>query len=346
MSNTDGPVARFLRGECADEFAVSALTNEEFGVLFGLMHEDDQVSAIPETEELGDLPESSSDDKPVRRIKRTKREVAEFFAKHATKRKLSSKEMAKFMESRKKKRRAYRALLKEFPSYKIPSVPNQTEIKPSVLQHQRNVWSEFCSSCNSYDLDGLQRWMERCLSPSLAFRILKSEQLPDMCGSIYLLFYIAVVLGAFPACFFDYEVAAGDAPAAEETHAHLLAWAQEAASPAFAFLLQENTSCFRLQVKFEGLRICFLSLWDVMANYMQRRLSTPRPLMGNEMHEFLHGENSIYLDFLREADESRSDGQTTLVVLMDILIENEGGLIIGCELIKCEMLSCPVLDEL
>ena len=74
MSNTDGPVARFLRGECADAFAVSALTNEEFGVLFGLMHKDDQVSSIPETEEpatedLGDLLESSSDDKPVRRSK-------------------------------------------------------------------------------------------------------------------------------------------------------------------------------------------------------------------------------------------------------------------------------------
>jgi hypothetical protein len=272
--------------------------------------------------------------------------VAEFFAKHATKRKLSSKEMAKFMESRKKKRRAYRAFLKEFPSYKIPSVPDQTEIKPSVLQHQRKVWSEFCSSCNSYDLDGLQRWMERCLSPSLAFRILKSEQLSDMCGSIYFLFYIAVLLGAFPACSFDYDVAAGDAPAAEETHAHLLAWAQQASSPAFTFLSQENTSCFRLQVKFEGLRICFLSLWDVMASYIQRRLSTPRPLMGNEMHEFLHGENSIYSDYIRDADESRSDGETSCRVSVDILIDKDASQIVAFDMVACEMLSCPPLDDL
>jgi hypothetical protein len=260
--------------------------------------------------------------------------MTDFFAKHAAKRKLSSQEMSDFLESRRTKRPI--------------SLSSEDSVTPmtttNVLQQQRKLWNDVCRLCNSYDLDGLQQWMS-CMSPSMAFRVLETDKLPVMVGNIYFLFYIAVILGAFPACSFGYDITA-DVPDVEVTHSHLFAWAQQAASPAFAFLSQENTSCFRLQVKFEGLRICFLSLWDVMANYMQRRLSTPRPLMGNEMHEFLHGENSIYLDFLREADESRSDGQTTLVVLMDILIENEGGLIIGCELIKCEMLSCPVLDEL
>ena len=269
--------------------------------------------------------------------------MAEFFSKHATKRKLSSQEMANFLESKRKKRKAYRALLKEQPSSKFPSVPDQSELKPSVLQHQRKVWKDFCSSCNSYDLDGLQRWMERSLSPSMAFRI-KSDQLPDMSGSIYFIFYIAVLLGAFPACFFDYDVS-GDAPE-EETHVRLLAWAQQSASPAFSFLSQEQTSCFRLQIKFDGLRICFHSLWDVMASAMQNLLSAPRPLSGNEMHEFLHGDDSIYSDFIRESDESRSDGQTVLKVVMDILIDNETTLIVGIEFIRCEVLTCPPLDEL
>lgn len=337
----DGPLARFLRGENDDKGAVSALTNDEFGVLFGLLREDDEDSEVPETEELGELLPLSSESKAVRR---SKREVAEFFSKHATKRKLSSQEMANFLESKRKKRKAYRAILKEQPSSKFPSVPDQSELKPSVLQHQRKVWKDFCGSCNSYDLDGLQRWMERSLSPSMAFRI-KSDQLPDMSGSIYFIFYIAVILGAFPACFFDYDVS-GDAPE-EETHVRLLAWAQQSASPAFSFLSQEQTSCFRLQVKFDGFRICFHSLWDVMSSYMQRTsLLKSGPLSGNEMHEFLHGDDSIYSDFIRESDGSRSDGQTSCQVNVDILIDNESLLIIAFDMVTCEMLSCPPLDDL
>ena len=313
---------RFLRGEDAgeDDF----LSNDELGILLGMINEGEESS------EEGSRPNKE------KFTRRSKKEMTDFFAKHAAKRKLSSQEMSDFLESPRTKR--------PISALSEDSVCRTPMTTTNVLQQQRKLWNDVCRLCNSYDLDGLQPWMS-CMSPSMAFRVLETDKLPVMVGNIYFLFYIAVVLGAFPACSFGYEIAA-DVPDAEVTHAHLFAWAQQAASPAFAFLSQENTSCFRLQVKFEGLRICFLNLWDVMASYMQRRLSTPRPLMGNEMHEFLHGENSIYLDFLREADESRSDGQTTLVVLMDILIENEGGLIIGCELIKCEMLSCPVLDEL
>jgi len=138
----------------------------------------------------------------------------------------------------------------------------------------------------------------------------------------------------------------GDAPE-EETHVRLLAWAQQSASPAFSFPSQEQTSCFRLQVKFDGLRICFHSLWDVMSSYMQRTsLLKSGPLSGNEMHEFLHGDDSIYSDFIRESDGSRSDGQTSCQVNVDILIDNESLLIVALDMVTCEMLSCPPLDDL
>jgi len=322
-ATTGGPVDRFLRGEEAGD---ESLSNDELSMLLGIMNEGEESKT---TEEGG--PRSHKE----KYTRRSRREVAEFFSKNAAKRKLSSQEMADFLESRKRKKRASPNLFED---------PTTGATTTNILQHQRKVWGRLCLLVNSYDLDGLQEWLS-CMSATMAFRVLETDKLPDpMVGNICFAFYIAVALGAFPACSLESDVS-GDAPE-EETHVRLLAWAQQSASPAFSFLSLERTSCFRLQVKFDGLRICFHSLWDVMASAMQNLLSAPRPLSGNEMHEFLHGDDSIYSDFIRESDESRSDGQTVLNVVMDILIDNETTLIVGIELIKCEVLTCPPLDEL
>jgi hypothetical protein len=68
--------------------------------------------------------------------------------------------------------------------------------------------------------------------------------------------------------------------------------------------------------------------------------------MGNEMHEFLHGENSIYSDYIREADESRSDGETSCRVSADILIDKDTSQIVAIDMVLFEVLSCPPLDDL
>ena len=82
-----------------------------------------------------------------------------------------------------------------------------------------------------------------------------------------------------------------------------------------------------------------------MASAMQNLLSAPRPLSGNEMHEFLHGDDSIYSDFFRESDESRSDGKTTARVTINILIDDDTGLVLAVEMTAGEF-NCTVLDTL
>jgi hypothetical protein len=325
-ATSGGPADRFLRGEEARDN--ESLSNDELSMLLGIMNEDEESK----TKEEGG-PRSQKE----KYTRRSRREVAEFFSKHAAKRKLTSQEMADFLESRKRKKRVSPTLFED---------PTPGATTSNMLQHQKNVWARLCTLCNSYDLDGLQEWFS-CMSATMAFRVLETDKLPDpMVGNVYFAFYMAVALGAFPACSLESDVS-GDAPEIEETHARLLAWAQQSACPAFSFLSQEQTSCFRLQVKFDGLRICFHSLWDVMSSYMQRTsLLKSGPLSGNEMHEFLHGEKSIYSDFIRESDGSRSDGPTSCQVNVDILNDNESLLIIAFDMVTCEMLSCPPLDDL
>ena len=336
-----GPAARFLRG--AEEDSDEALSNDDFLLLHNQIFNMAPDIETPDTEEFEGLvtEEIPHEDKKLFKkrtkpakekiVRRSKEEIQAYFAKHASRRKLSSSEMAQFLESRKKKR-------KGLP----PSEPSITTI---VLAHQKKVWSDLGILCNSYDLDGLQQWMETRLSPSLAFRIHDAKNLPKMVGSIYLAHYMSILLGAFPACSFDYDVL-GATPEALDAHGNFFAWAQQVAYPAFSFLMPEKTSCFRVVGHFDGLRICFYNLWDVMAKDLQKRLgSNPRPLSGNEMHEFLHGENSIYSDFIRESDESRSDGKTTARVTINILIDDDTGLLLAVEMTAGEF-SCTVLDEL
>jgi len=347
LSLPPGPSARFLSGE-DDDPQLTVLTNDDFSLLHNYLFTAEFDPEFPEAEEFEGIGETEEQPgqkkkKPLQKrsttrekiFRRSKEEVKEYFAKHALRRKLSSSEMAQFMESRKRRRKDC------YP----PSAPMITiTTAPAALANQKRVWSELGAFCNSYDLDRLQHWMETRLSPSLVFRIHDAINLGDMVGSIYLAHYMAVLLGAFPACSFDYDVM-GATPEALNAHANFFAWAQERAGPEFSSLVLEKTSCFRVVGHFDGLRICYYNLWDVMASDIQKRLSTPQPLSGNEMHEFLHGENSIYCDFIRESDESRSDGKTTAKVTINTLIDDETGLILAVEMTAGEF-SCPILDEL
>lgn len=142
---------RFLRGEDAgeDDF----LSNDELGILLGMINEGEESS------EEGSRPNKE------KFTRRSKKEMTDFFAKHAAKRKLSSQEMSDFLESPRTKR--------PISALSEDSVCRTPMTTTNVLQQQRKLWNDVCRLCNSYDLDGLQQWMS-CMSPSMAFRVLET----------------------------------------------------------------------------------------------------------------------------------------------------------------------------
>ena len=115
LSLPPGPAARFLSGEDEDPL-LPALTNEDFSLLHNHLFSAEFDSEFPDTEEfegIGEAEERPGQKKPLQKrsttrekiFRRSKQEVEEYFAKHALRRKLSSSEMAQFMESRKRRRK-------------------------------------------------------------------------------------------------------------------------------------------------------------------------------------------------------------------------------------------------
>ena len=297
-----------------------------------------------------------------KRSRRTKAEVEAYLEKHARRRKVSAEEMRSFLASRKKVMRKHDVEPSASAAAKSSSAGTAAAAaavgvlsfgESPLRQRDLRIWKAVSHLLNGYDLDGLQSWLATSLSPHFVLRIADSN-LPIMHGPKAFGVFCCAGLGAFPVYNVYSEIIL---PVDASIHISLLDEAKRC-SPALAKTLTvDNTNSYEFISHFDGVRIYYQSLWDVIHNYAAKNpafLSDGGPdgipVTGNEVRELLFAncEKGIYSDFARitpqELPNAQSDGRTVLESRFTVLADANTGVVHACILVV-NTLVCPALDD-
>jgi hypothetical protein len=310
------------------------LTNEDFDILQQHIDGDDSLPI-----------ESTLQSSEPKRTRRSKKELETIFAKYAIKRKLSPEEMASFIARRRRKPKIESSNNSYAVTLEADKDPTAEEAAVARLLDQRVSFIELGDVVSSYDLDALQTWFEKNLAENCAFQPRDVERLPKMRGSIYFCLYVCVVMSVFPVCALNFNVKPLPIMDAHEVHQRLIDFVQDTTLSSHSSVSLSNTTAMTVDVDFTGQRIFYQSIWDLMADYIEKRLDQSRPLRSCEVHEMLHGDESVTTNFDRNPDDMREDGLTQLKLCLHILVDNISSLICGIEVVSCAVIVCPELDQ-
>jgi len=368
------PAQYFLSGGESVE-KEDVLTNEEFELLDSLAHGQEAEGGDAEEDGAIGQPQqhNAADDAPVKakRVRRKRAEIQSFLEKHAQRRRVSAEEMRNFLAARKRNRRT--PLNQHPPEQPVLTFAaaaaavvlgeNEAESAAGASAHTRStmathhrdikIWQTMCRLLSSYDLDRLQEWIASSFSPHVFLRVVDSE-IDTMFGPKAMALFLSAGLGAFPVYNMD-QPKIFQLDAAE--HASMLDEARRRSPVLASCLTLENTICYKFVSQFDGVRIYYQSIYDIMRNYTMKTPSlfncggeAGLPLQGQEVRDLLmaNDERGLYFDFTRikPSDLSdRTDGRTVLEVRNKILADASSGVIWGC-VTDVDTLVCPELTSL
>ena len=308
-----------------------------------------------------------------KRARRTKAEIEAYLAQHSGKRKVTSEEMSLFLELRSRRKgvvggagagasagpsaSVINRKKAKFPSSQGGQKPSsfvQTQhCYPALMKRELEIWKGVCKILNCYDLEGLQDWLGDFCSPHMMMRFIGSNFAPIF-GPKALALYFCATLGCFPVYNAHRERILELDPF---THSTLLDEAKSSSSLLANSLSLENTIGYRFVAQFEGVRIYYQDLWDIMGTYVAKhpemlRLGPASELLlkGTEVHDMLLGTDDagIYSDITRIPPSDlrvRNDGLTVVEVEFRLLAESASGAFISCT-IQIFTQLCPALDAI
>lgn len=148
------------------------------------------------------------------------------------------------------------------------------------------------------------------------------------------------------------QVSSTAVPATATQHAALLELAREGAQQQHTL---EDTASTKLFIRFEGTRIYYQILWDIMNSWLLR---SPHGAAicasgsaqgggggGPVISDLLNsGSDSIFKDYSRAPNDLRLDGLTVMIAAFNILTD-ANHVILSILLEGIEMLICPPLDS-
>jgi len=135
-----------------------------------------------------------------------------------------------------------------------------------------------------------------------------------------------------------------------EEHRKMVEWANEVSEPLrdSRALTLEKTFLLEINALFEGYRIYYQSLWDVLQDFITKRIHelAPGEVGPTLVDEFMHGPSSVMSSYDRKPDGERLDGKTTLNFRIHVLGDSVLNKVFVFDIVECTVIQCPELEPL